>query len=110
VDGKCQCAPATLSLLDSIVVLLRVHLNRSLFINFNCGLKTPITASAEGTTTQPLPAIICLLLREPFKKASFTPGDLCTCERSLDLQGGQVLGTGFSVFLTFHVAELEDKP
>ncbi len=43
-------------------------------------------------------------------QAAFTPGDLCTCEWSLDLQGGQVLGTGFSVFLTFHVGELEDKP
>ncbi len=42
-------------------------------------------------------------------QATFTPGDLCTCERSSDLQGGQVLETGFSVFLTFHVAELEDK-
>ncbi|CAK9866134.1 unnamed protein product [Sphagnum jensenii] len=93
VDGKCQCAPATLSLLDSIVVLLRVHLNRSLFINFNCGLKTPITASAEGTTTQPLPAIIRLLRREPFKKAAFTPEDLYTRKRSLDLQVGQGSGS-----------------
>jgi hypothetical protein len=66
--------------------------------------------SAEGTTTQPLPGIISLLLREPFKKAAFTPEDLYTHKRSLDLQGGQVLGTGFSVFLTFHVAQLEDKP
>jgi hypothetical protein len=43
-------------------------------------------------------------------KAAFTPEDLYTCKQSLDLQGGQVLGTGFSVFLTFHVAQLEDKP
>ncbi|CAK9883362.1 unnamed protein product [Sphagnum jensenii] len=70
-----------------------VHLSQSLFINFNCGLKTPITASAEGTTTQPLPAIICLLLREPFKKAAFTPEDLYTCKQSLDLQGGQGSGS-----------------
>lgn len=43
-------------------------------------------------------------------QAAFTPEDLYTCKRSLDLQVGQVLGTGFSVFLTFHVAQLEDKP
>lgn len=43
-------------------------------------------------------------------QAAFTPEDLYTCKQSLDLQGGQVLGTGFSVFLTFHVAQLEDKP
>jgi hypothetical protein len=43
-------------------------------------------------------------------QAAFTPEDLYTCNQSLDLQGGQILGTGFSVFLTFHVAQLEDKP
>jgi hypothetical protein len=43
-------------------------------------------------------------------QAAFTPEDLYTCKQSLDLQGGQVLGTGFSVFLTFYVAQLEDKP
>jgi len=43
-------------------------------------------------------------------QAAFTPEDLYTRKWSLDLQVGQVLGTGFSVFLTFHVAQLEDKP
>jgi hypothetical protein len=43
-------------------------------------------------------------------QAAFTPEDLYTRKRSLDLQVGQVLGTGFSVFFTLHVAQLEDKP
>jgi hypothetical protein len=43
-------------------------------------------------------------------QAAFTPEDLYTRKRSLDLQVGQVVGTAFSVFLTFHFAQLEDKP
>ncbi|XP_024534461.1 DNA repair protein RAD5A isoform X2 [Selaginella moellendorffii] len=75
--GRCKMAPEALSLMSSIVLDLRVYINKSLFVKYKR------TVSIEETTFRPLPSLMELLKMTPLRKAQFTPEDLnvYTCRR-----------------------------
>ncbi|XP_024522202.1 DNA repair protein RAD5A-like isoform X1 [Selaginella moellendorffii] len=64
--GKCKMAPEALSLMSSIVLDLRVYINKSFFVKYKG------TVSIEETTFRPLPSLMELLKMTPQKGAVYT--------------------------------------
>ncbi|KAI3706455.1 hypothetical protein L6452_24209 [Arctium lappa] len=86
IEGFCKSAPDVLGLMDTINLRVCVYINSSmLHKSHKTSLKVP-SSSVDETAIQPLPTLFRLLGLVPFKKAEFTPSDLYTRKRSLDLK------------------------
>ncbi|XP_024185832.1 DNA repair protein RAD5A isoform X2 [Rosa chinensis] len=84
IEGHCKSAPDVLSIMDTILLSISVHINSSMFLKQKqTSLKTA-SNSTEETVVHPLPTLFQLLGLTPFQKAEFTPGDLYTRKRPLD--------------------------
>ncbi|KAH9324867.1 hypothetical protein KI387_005045 [Taxus chinensis] len=85
VVGHCVAAPETLGLMNCILLNIRLYIHDSIFSN-GSGLPSKLIVSLRvDSTVHPLLALFGLLGKEPFQKAEFTPDDLYTRKRSLDL-------------------------
>lgn len=86
IEGFCKSAPDVLGLMDTINLRVSVYINSSmLHKSHKTSLKVP-SSSIDETAIQPLPTLFRLLGLVPFKKAEFTPSDLYTRKRSLDIK------------------------
>ncbi|KAM0024851.1 putative DNA helicase chromatin remodeling SNF2 family [Helianthus debilis subsp. tardiflorus] len=88
VEGFCKFAPTNLGLMDTINLSVSVYINCSiLHKSHQTSLKVP-NSSTDETSIHPLPTLFRLLGLVPFKKAEFTPSDLYTRKRPLDVKDG----------------------
>ncbi|XP_071711412.1 DNA repair protein RAD5A [Rutidosis leptorrhynchoides] len=88
IEGFCKSAPVNLGLMDTINLCVSVYINSSiLHKSHKTSLKVP-TSSNDETSIHPLPTLFRLLGLIPFKKAEFTPDDLYTKKRPLDVKDG----------------------
>ncbi|KAF5819755.1 putative DNA helicase chromatin remodeling SNF2 family [Helianthus annuus] len=88
VEGFCKFAPTNLGLMDTINLSVSVYINSSiLHKSHQTSLKVP-NSSTDETSIHPLPTLFRLLGLVPFKKAEFTPSDLYTRKRPLDVKDG----------------------
>ncbi|KAK1435105.1 hypothetical protein QVD17_00865 [Tagetes erecta] len=88
IEGFCKFAPDNLGLMDTINLSVRVYINSSiLHKSHQTPLKAPNTSTDE-TSIHPLPTLFRLLGLVPFKKAEFTPSDLYSRKRPLDVKDG----------------------
>ncbi|CAH1452492.1 unnamed protein product [Lactuca virosa] len=86
IQGFCKSAPNNLGLMDTIHLSISVYINSSmLHKSHQTSVKVP-TTSVDETSIQPLPTLFRLLGLVPFKKAEFTPTDLYTRKRRLDIK------------------------
>ncbi|XP_023768797.2 DNA repair protein RAD5A [Lactuca sativa] len=86
IQGFCKSAPNNLGLMDTINLSISVYINSSiLHKSHQTSVKVP-TSSVDETSIQPLPTLFRLLGLVPFKKAEFTPTDLYTRKRRLDIK------------------------
>ncbi|GLJ41479.1 hypothetical protein SUGI_0858480 [Cryptomeria japonica] len=86
VVGHCVAAPETLGLMNCILLNIRLYIHDSIFTN-DSGLPSKLIVSlTEDSTVHPLPTLFKLLGKEPFQKAEFTPDDLYTRKRSLEIR------------------------
>ncbi|KAI7729746.1 hypothetical protein M8C21_026125 [Ambrosia artemisiifolia] len=86
IEGFCKFAPANLGLMDTINLSVSVYINSSiLHKSHQTSLKVPNTSTDE-TSIHPLPTLFRLLGLVPFKKAEFTPSDLYTRKRPLNVK------------------------
>ncbi|XP_027125632.2 DNA repair protein RAD5A-like isoform X1 [Coffea arabica] len=84
IDGHCKSAPPVLGIMDSIILSVSVYINSSMFQkSHQASLKA---ASNDESVIHPLPTLFQLLGLSPFQKAEFTPGDLYTKKRPLNLE------------------------
>ncbi|KAJ7559086.1 hypothetical protein O6H91_04G069500 [Diphasiastrum complanatum] len=84
LDAVCKSAPSHLSLMDSIVLSIRLFINRALFKSYNDLQTSSVPSSIEGTTNHPLPILMFMLGKKPFRKAEFSPEDLYNQRSFLD--------------------------
>ncbi|KAI3823284.1 hypothetical protein L1987_04718 [Smallanthus sonchifolius] len=88
IEGFCKSAPDNLGLMDTINLSVSVYINSSiLHKSHQTSLKVPNT-SVDETSIHPLPTLFRLLGLVPFKKAEFTPNDLYSRKRPLDVKDG----------------------
>ncbi|PWA92877.1 Helicase, C-terminal [Artemisia annua] len=88
VEGVCKSAPNNLGLMDSINLSVSVYINSTILRkSHQTSVKVP-TSSGDETSIHPLPTLFRLLGLVPFKKADFTPNDLYTRKRPLDVKDG----------------------
>ncbi|KAK1383076.1 putative SWI/SNF-related matrix-associated actin-dependent regulator of chromatin subfamily A member 3-like 2 [Heracleum sosnowskyi] len=78
IEGSCKSAPAALSLMDTIILSLSVYINSSMFHQSHQSSLKATGSSTDDSVIHPLPTMFRLLGLTPFKKAEFTPSDLCT--------------------------------
>ncbi|XP_044482430.1 DNA repair protein RAD5A isoform X2 [Mangifera indica] len=84
IEGCCKHAPDVLSIMDTIVLSLRVYINNSMFRkHIQASLDTGSNYS-EDSVIHPIPNLFRLLGMTPFMKAEFTPSDLYTRKRPLE--------------------------
>ncbi|KAL5580233.1 hypothetical protein UlMin_012675 [Ulmus minor] len=91
VEGICKYAPEVLSIMDTINLSISVYINSSMFHKQHETSLKAASNSSEESVVHPLPTLFYLLGLTPFKKAEFTPGDLYTRKRPLDLKGSSSL-------------------
>ncbi|KAI3716560.1 hypothetical protein L1987_67522 [Smallanthus sonchifolius] len=88
IEGFCKSAPDNLGLMDTINLSVSVYINSSiLHKSHQTSLKVP-NASVDETSIHPLPTLFRLLGLVPFNKAEFTPSDLYSRKRPLDVKDG----------------------
>ncbi|XP_076960860.1 DNA repair protein RAD5A-like [Bidens hawaiensis] len=86
IEGFCKSAPVNLGLMDTINLSVSVYINSSiLHKSLQTSVKVP-NASNDETSIHPIPTLFRLLGLVPFKKAEFTPSDLYTKKRPLDVK------------------------
>ncbi|XP_028777137.1 DNA repair protein RAD5A-like, partial [Neltuma alba] len=81
IDGHCKHAPNNLSIMDTIILSIRVFINSSMFRKRHQVSLKDATNSTDESVFHPLPTLFRLLGLSPFKKAEFTPGDLYSKKR-----------------------------
>ncbi|XP_015873517.3 DNA repair protein RAD5A isoform X1 [Ziziphus jujuba] len=86
IEGRCKYAPDMLSIMDSIDLSLSVYINSSMLSKQKCTSLKQASTSADESVVHPLPTLFHLLGMTPFKKAEFTPDNLYTRKRPLDLK------------------------
>nr|XP_043629228.1 DNA repair protein RAD5A isoform X2 [Erigeron canadensis] len=88
IEGFCKSTPGNLGLMDTIKLSVSVYINSSiLHKSHQTSLKVP-TSSNDETSIHTLPTLFRLLGLVPFKKAEFSPSDLNTKKRPLDVKDG----------------------
>ncbi|OWM68962.1 DNA repair protein RAD5A isoform X2 [Punica granatum] len=86
IEGFCKSAPDTLSIMDTVLLSLSVYINSSMFCKqHHTSLKATLN-SADESVVHPLPNLFRLLGLTPFKRAEYTPSDLHTRKRPLDMK------------------------
>ncbi|TXG73707.1 hypothetical protein EZV62_002286 [Acer yangbiense] len=84
IEGCCKSAPDVLSIMDTIVLSIRVYINNSVLRKHHqISLKSG-SISSDDSLIHPLPNLFRLLGMTPFKKAEYTPSDFYTRKRPLD--------------------------
>ncbi|KAI9080161.1 hypothetical protein K1719_037839 [Acacia pycnantha] len=81
IDGHCKYAPNKLSIMDTILLSVRIFINSSMFRKHHQVSLKDATNSTDESVFHPLPTLFRLLGLSPFKKAEFTPGDLYSKKR-----------------------------
>ncbi|MCO5591366.1 hypothetical protein L7F22_045349 [Adiantum nelumboides] len=92
LEGFCKASPDIISLVDNITLRMKIYAHCSLSKKPHSHTSS-LTTSAADKTVHPVPTLFLLLGLKPFKKAEFTPDDLLSKKRALDLEG-----TGVSSF------------
>ncbi|KAF4349866.1 hypothetical protein F8388_021766 [Cannabis sativa] len=85
--GRCVAAPANLSLMQDIILYVSFYIHRSIFIeddNSSWGWK--LEAVHIDSTVYPLLTLFKLLKIQPYLRAEFTPEELDSRKRLLDLE------------------------
>ncbi|KAM0002930.1 putative DNA helicase chromatin remodeling SNF2 family [Helianthus debilis subsp. tardiflorus] len=86
VLGRCVAAPASLSMMQEIMIYISFYIHHSIFTeDGNCSWKLDSPSNID-TTIYPLLTLFKLLKRSPFQKAEFTPEELDTRKRALTLE------------------------
>ncbi|KAF5771028.1 putative HIRAN domain-containing protein [Helianthus annuus] len=86
VLGRCVAAPASLSMMQEIMLYISFYIHRSIFTeDGNCSWKLDSPSNID-TTIYPLLTLFKLLKKSPFQKAEFTPEELDTRKRALTLE------------------------
>ncbi|XP_063943456.1 DNA repair protein RAD5A isoform X2 [Daucus carota subsp. sativus] len=78
IEGSCKSAPAVMSLMDTVILSVSVYINSSMFHQSHQTSLKATGSATDDSVIHPLPTLLRLLGLTPFKKAEFTPGDLCT--------------------------------
>ncbi|XP_031283471.1 DNA repair protein RAD5A isoform X2 [Pistacia vera] len=84
IEGCCKHAPDVLSIMDTIVLSLRVYINNSMFRKHHQASLDAGSSYGEDSVFHPIPNLFRLLGMTPFMKAEFTPSDLYTRKRPLE--------------------------
>lgn len=93
VEGRCKSAPDVLGVMDTVLLLLSVYINSSMFHKYQqTSLKAASNCNDESIV-HPLPSLFRLLGLTPFKKAELAPGDLYTKKRPLETKDGSGIHT-----------------
>ncbi|KAF8392233.1 hypothetical protein HHK36_022575 [Tetracentron sinense] len=88
IHGRCVAAPSYLSLMQEIVLYVSFYIHSSIFTaGDNKSSWKLVAPSHVDSTVHPLPTLFKLLKINPFQKAEFTPEELDTRKRSLNLEG-----------------------
>ncbi|KAM0068510.1 putative HIRAN domain-containing protein [Helianthus debilis subsp. tardiflorus] len=86
VLGRCVAAPASLSMMQEIMLYISFYIHHSIFTeDGNCSWKLDSPSNID-TTIYPLLSLFKLLKKSPFQKAEFTPEELDTGKRALTLE------------------------
>ncbi|XP_062105253.1 DNA repair protein RAD5A isoform X2 [Humulus lupulus] len=91
VQGSCKYTPEVLSIMDTINLSISVYINSSMFHKQHDTSLKAVSSSTEESVVHPLPTLFHLLGLAPFKKAKFTPDDLYSRKRPLDLKASTLL-------------------
>ncbi|CAI0398124.1 unnamed protein product [Linum tenue] len=83
IEGHCKSAPEILGIMGTIELSVSVYINSAMFHKFQQTSLKVASSTTEETVVHPLPNLFRLLGLTPFKKAAFTPADLCTRKRPL---------------------------
>ncbi|KAK6926667.1 hypothetical protein RJ641_008386 [Dillenia turbinata] len=91
ISGSCRSAPDMLGIMDTILLSISVYMNSLLFRKHSqISLKAAMNGNEESIV-HPLPTLFHLIGLSPFKKAEFSPGDLCTRKRPLNLKDSSAI-------------------
>ncbi|KAF6153230.1 hypothetical protein GIB67_036576 [Kingdonia uniflora] len=86
IRGRCVAAPSELRLMQEIHLYVSFYIHNSIFTDGDKSSWKLVVPSPLDSTVHPLPILLKLLKIEPFKKAEFTPEELASRKRSLNLQ------------------------
>ncbi|XP_058078009.1 DNA repair protein RAD5B isoform X2 [Magnolia sinica] len=86
VCGRCMSSPLDLSLMQEIVLCISLYIHSSVFTKGDMSSWKLVAPSHVESTVHPLPTLFKLLKMKPFKKADFTPEELNTRKRSINLK------------------------
>ncbi|CAI9105535.1 OLC1v1004474C1 [Oldenlandia corymbosa var. corymbosa] len=112
IEGYCNSAPPVLGIMDTINLSVSVHMNSAMFQkSHQSSLKV---ASGDESVIHPLPTLFQLLGLSPFKRAQFSPGDLYTRKRPLNLEDSDpptslLQGTKFKCSLALDENKVETE-
>ncbi|GLU19251.1 hypothetical protein SLE2022_355120 [Rubroshorea leprosula] len=84
IEGWCKSVPDVLGIMSTIHLSVRVYINSSMFHKHHQASLKAASDATEESTVHPLPSLFRLLGLTPFKRAEFTPDDLCTRKRPLE--------------------------
>ncbi|KAK6144272.1 hypothetical protein DH2020_021092 [Rehmannia glutinosa] len=105
LKGYCKSAPPVLGIMDTVVLAIRIYINSSMFQKSHHTSLKASSNSAEESIVHPLPTLFKLLGLVPFKKAEFTPGDLYTRKRPLNVEDSSFLPPPF-----LHINKIKSTP
>ncbi|XP_034685739.1 DNA repair protein RAD5B-like [Vitis riparia] len=87
VLGRCVAAPIILRLMQEIVLYVSFYIHQSVFTEGNKSSWRLDAAPNIDSTVYPLPTLFKLLKIKPFQEAEFTPEELDSRKRKLNLEG-----------------------
>lgn len=90
VLGRCVAAPSNLHLMEEVMLYVSLYVHVSIFAEGytnKSSWKTDAPSNIDATL-YPLPTLLSMLNITPYQKAEFTPGELDSRKRSLNLGGG----------------------
>ncbi|PON53378.1 Cdk-activating kinase assembly factor [Parasponia andersonii] len=87
VEGSCKHTPEVLSIMDTVDLSISVYINSSMFDKQHDTSLKAASSSTEESVVHPVPTLFRLLGLTPVMKAEFTPGELYSRKRHLDLKG-----------------------
>ncbi|XP_043694361.1 DNA repair protein RAD5B [Telopea speciosissima] len=85
--GRFVGTPSVLTLMQEIPLYLSFYVHHSIFGQGDPSSRNLVEPSMQYSTSQPLPSLFKLLNIKPFQKAEFTPEELDTRKRKLNLKG-----------------------
>nr|XP_016462752.1 PREDICTED: putative SWI/SNF-related matrix-associated actin-dependent regulator of chromatin subfamily A member 3-like 3 [Nicotiana tabacum] len=85
VHGRCVAAPVTLQLMQELMLYVSFYIHQSVFTSGDKSSWKLDSPSQIDTTTYPLLTLFKLLKVKPFQNAEFTPDELYSRKRQLNL-------------------------